>query len=176
MIRAILFCLLSASLSAALAGVYKSIGPDGRVEYTDRPVAGAQPLSTGGSPLEAERTDSAGPRVAAPTDAATPALGPYAAFEILLPEPNATVRNDTGDVQVSLIIEPALLPEHQIRLLIDNQPIAGVVPSTQVVLKEVTLGTHTLQAQITDGRSGQVASTNPVTFHLRKPVPESALP
>jgi hypothetical protein len=174
MIRPFLLCLLVAAHPAGAAGVYKSVGPDG-VEYTDRPVAGSQPLTEVGVAVEARKA-SPDDEMAPEAAAASPGIGPYTAFEIALPEPNATVRNDTGDVQVSLILEPALQAEHRIRLLIDNQPISGIVPSTQVLLKEVNLGTHTLQAQIIDGQSTPVAATQTVTFHMRKPVPEPALP
>lgn len=106
----------------------------------------------------------------------SPKLGPYEAFEIASPEPNATVRSDTGELQVSLILAPAIVPVHRVQLLIDGHPVPGTVPGTQIALKAIVVGTHQLQAQILDELDVPVAYTDPVVFHMRRPVPASRLP
>lgn len=167
----ILLALLLLAHSAVMAGVYKSIGPDGRIQYTDRPISGAQevPIPQTAPPSQAEESER---RPAASIADA----GPYEAFEIASPETNATFRNEKGTVSVSLILAPAILAEHKIRLLVDDQPVPGDIPGTQLALNDMTVGTHRLQAQILDEFDVPIAYTEIVTVHMRKPIPENSLP
>jgi hypothetical protein len=164
------FSLLILFFSQAAAGVYRSIGPDGKVQYTDRPISGAEEvLLPQTNQQTVESPDQQSPKRAADK-------GPYEAFEIALPEPGSTIRTGTGEVQVSLILAPGLIVGHSIRIAVDGNLIPGKIPGTQATLNDVTLGSHSLQAQILDDADVPVASTESVTFHMRKPLPESMLP
>ena len=180
MMRLTILALCGLLAPLAFAGqIYKYVGPDGRVEYSDRPIPEAQALRTSAPTADAGATAS--PAEAAPGDPAAASggaeeTGPYETFEIASPEADAILRSDKGDLAVGLILVPALLPGHKLHLLMDDRAVAGDLPGTQMNLSGVTLGTHQLQAQVLDDLGVPVAYTAPVTFHMRKPVPETPPP
>ncbi len=53
----------------------------------------------------------------------------YDLLRILVPEPDATIRSNAGDIIVSVTNEPGLQPGHRYRLLLDGQPTAEPGPS-----------------------------------------------
>ncbi len=162
--------LLSLAFPAA-AGVYKSMGPDGGVQYSDRPLAGSEPvqIDVRDEPGDSEAT---GPETERPGADS----GPYEAFEVVVPEPNATIRNNEGEVQIGLLIDPALMPEHRLHLELDGQRVPGGAAGAQVMLRGLSFGSHRLRALVVDQLDEVVAATPLVDFHLRKQLPESALP
>ena len=165
--------LLALALAFPAAGeaVYKWVGPDGRVEYTDRPVPGAEPLPS--TPPPPQRPPASAEMAAEPGGAPGGQSGPYEAFEIAAPAPDATLRGPAGGVQVGLILSPALFPGHRIQLLVDDLPVAGDVPGTQLLLRDLAPGTHSLQALILDDLERPVASTGRISFHVRRGPPEA---
>jgi hypothetical protein len=152
---------LSLLIPALAAGqVYKWIDTGGKVHYSDRPVAGAQPLAV---PLQ----KSPPPQDKPPRGQASP--GPYAQFEIVAPADNVTLRDAEGSVQVGLVLDPALMDGHRLQILTDGAPASGDVPGTQLRISGLSLGSHQLQAQIIDANGAMIASSSVVQFHLLKP-------
>ena len=154
----------------ARSGVYRWVDGDGRVHFSDRPVAGAEEV-----PGIQQRS---GP---AASDAATDGepsgdLGTYTAFEIVSPEPNVTLRDAQGQVRVSLLLEPPLAEGHRLQLRLDGQAVSGEARGTQMALDGLPYGSHRLQAEIIDELDVPVAYTTPVDFHLRKPLPNPGEP
>jgi hypothetical protein len=165
-----LILLLSLAFPAA-AGVYKSMGPDGSVQYSDRPLAGSEPVQID---VREEPSDSEAP--GPETERPGAESGPYEAFEVVVPETNATIRNNEGEVQVGLLIDPALMPEHRLQLEVDGQQVPGNTEGTQVILRGLAFGSHRLRVLLVDQLDEVVATTPPVDFHLRKQLPEPAFP
>jgi len=153
----------------ALGEVYKWTDASGRVQYSDRPIQGAQPVpvpTKKASPAEAETTQAAAPGQ----------LGPYTQLEIVTPEPNATVRDAEGRLELGLLLEPAPMEGHRIQILLDGTPIPGQVPGTQIILNGVRVGSHQVQARILDLLDKVVASSAVINFHMRKPLPPEYQP
>ena len=170
----LLFLIFFVSVTQSAAEVYKSIGPNGKVQYTDRPVSGAATVQ-----IEKERPAASAASGEDETDATTVAgseLGPYTTFMIVTPEPNETLRHEAGEVVVSLIIDPPLEPEHNVRILLDGQAAPEDIHTTQFKLDEVAYGSHRIQAEVIDRFDVPIARTGVTDFHLRRPLPESALP
>jgi hypothetical protein len=168
--RPILTLLLTLLAVAAHAGVYRWVDAQGRVQFSDRPMAGAEPV-----PLPAARVEPA-PEAAAAPQAGSGDTGPYTTFEVVTPEPNATLRDAEGKVQISLLLEPSLAEGHRLRVLVNGQSPEGDGQGTQMVIQGLSFGSHRLQAEVLDELGVPVAYTAPVDFHLRKPLPETALP
>ncbi|MEO5573981.1 MAG: DUF4124 domain-containing protein [Gammaproteobacteria bacterium] len=159
----------------ALGAVYKSIAPNGSVTYSDQPQAGAKevelapeppppvkaPAATAG---DAQATAPAGPIPEKP-----PFTG-YTAFAIVSPENDATLRENNGNVEIQLAMEPALYLEagHKITALLDGKPVAEGLTELKLILANIDRGTHTVEAQVSDGTGALLATTNPVTFHLKR--------
>jgi hypothetical protein len=167
--RFLSLCLLLSLPSWGGADVFKWTDDHGRAQYSDRPVAGAEHVPVK-MRSELPRPKSSNEAVLATTD-----LGPYESFEIVRPAANETLRSATGEVPISLIVDPAIAQDHHLRLLLDGQPVPGDAQGTQIALKGLSLGTHRIQAAIFDGEGNRIATTAPVDFHLRTPLPESAL-
>ena len=122
--RALLIPLLLALIPTLVLGqVFKWVDADGKVHYSDRPVSGGRDLGCPG------QEDATRPATARPKPGS---LGPYAQFEILAPEANATVRDAEGKVQVGLVLDPALMEGHRLQILVDDTLLSGEIPGTQI--------------------------------------------
>lgn len=168
--RPLLALILALIAASAGAEVYRWVDSEGRVQFSDRPVTGAEPV-----PLQAPRPEPTPEPEAAPRPAGGD-TGPYASFEVVTPEPNATVRDAEGKVQISLLLEPSLAEGHRLRVLVNGQAPEGEGPGTQMVIQGLPFGSHRLQAEVLDELGVPIAYTAPIDFHLRKPLPETALP
>lgn len=168
LMRLLSLLLLSTLSTLVVAGAYKWTGPDGLVTYSDRPVSGAEMVS-----VEVD------PAIAAPeadVEDGNPGPGPYSSFELANPEANATLRDPEGKVRISLIVDPPLASDHHLQILLDGEPVPGDVEGTQILLQGLDYGSHQVQARVLDELDAAIAQTTLVSFHLRKPLPESALP
>jgi hypothetical protein len=161
MMRTLLIFLSLLIPVLATAQVYKWVDASGKVHYSDRPVTGAEPL-----PVPLKKVPQPQGTPAAPIPASP---GPYAQFEVLTPEPNATLRDAEGNLTIGLVLEPSLMEGHRLQLLLDGGPVTGDVPGTQLMVKGLPFGSHDLQAQILDAGGTLIAASSTVRFHLRKP-------
>jgi hypothetical protein len=157
--------LLLAYCASLAAGVYRWVDADGRVHFSDRRDAGSEQLGIKEHPkgLEAAKT----PEPPASPDAQI--LGPYTAFEIVAPAPNATFIQENNDLAVSLILDPVLIQGHRLEVLLDGVAKPLTEATTQFTLTKLVLGSHRLQVQIRDTDGQPIARTAAETFHLRKP-------
>lgn len=149
----------------ASAGVYKWVGPDGQIHYSDRPMTGSERVS-----VPVQRTEPDSNREATNEESGA-VLGPYGAFEILSPEPNQTLRQAEATLELSLLIDPPLAPGHRVQVVLDGQPVPGDIEQTQILMRDLAYGSHRVQVRIRDDLDITIASSPPVDFHLRKPVP-----
>lgn len=159
----LLACLLA--LPAA-AEVFTYVDAQGNRVYTDHPGSG----SAKRVPLATSNRMSAKPGGAAPvisdkkTD--TTPLFHYDMLRILVPEPDATVRNNAGELIVSVTSEPGLQHGHRYRLLLDGQPTAEPGPSPVFALNNIDRGSHNLSVEILDGQGRTVERTANQPFHM----------
>ena len=171
--------LLSAlACFAANAEVYTYIDKDGNRVFTDQPQRGnAQKLQL--TPPNA-MPNQPGVRMPPPLYApATPALPPgppaYQLLRILVPEPDTTIRANDGALIVSATSDPALLPGHLYRLLLDGKPVGEPGRSPVFPLHNVDRGTHQLSVEIIDTLGRTIEQTPNQPFHMfRVSVAESA--
>jgi hypothetical protein len=156
---------------SAFGQIFKWVDSEGYTQFSDRPRQDAQAIA-----IDLKDTGPSGStEQSASVEGAL--LGPYAAFEVVSPEKNQTLRPAERNVPVSLIIDPPLLPGHQLHLVMDSVPIAvDQAAATQMSLTEVPWGSHQVVAEIHDSKGDPIARTAPVTFHLRKPIPPGVLP
>ena len=167
--RTRLLVILVLLTTASTAGVYRWKDEHGVIHYADRRVADAEELSISSADADqptdetiSDTRDANDPDVEdRPTDA-------YSEFHLAEPEANQTVRTDAGEVSIAILLEPALSRDHEIQLVVDGRSIEGRFSSTQLTLRDVGRGSHTLQAKIVDGEGVTVASTQVVNFHVRK--------
>ena len=167
--RPTLLLLLLTLAASAVAQVYKGVGPDGRVFYSDSPIDQGTKLDLPGmnranQAESAELPDQVG-------DAGH--TGPYDEFDIVSPESDASIHTTDESVGVSLLLKPPMQPEHRLELFLDDVRIDGDPGrQTQFTLSPIARGSHVLQAKIHDPE-GVVATTRTLHFHWLAPVSDA---
>jgi hypothetical protein len=159
-------CLLLASGIAQAQKVYKVIQPDGTVMFTDTP-----PADGSGEEVDVQPLNTT-PPLASPTEAFddTPAAEleqGYSEFRITSPGDDAAIRDNAGNVNVDLKINPSLRAGDTIELTLDGQSIGGG-RKTAITLTNMDRGTHSLQALVKNASGKVVARSNSVTFTLQR--------
>ena len=170
-----LFVLLLVLFPTVLtAEVYRSVGPDGRPVFTDRPVPNATRLNL---PVQTQQT---APNPVSSTLGQSDGNGfpgPYAEFQIVTPADNATIRSAAGELQIGLLLDPPLQDGQLLAVEVDGISASGDLGNgTQFQLTGLTLGSHRLQAKIMDDTGAAVAATPVVNVHFRPPLAEDAPP
>jgi len=147
--RPLLLCLLLIA-QGALAQVYTYIDAEGNRVFTDKPrSSSAQPVILAPSnSVQLNQPGSAEPP-AGPAAVSKMAIH-YQLLRILVPEPDASVHNASGDLIVTATSEPGLLPGHSYRLLLDGQVQGEPSRSPVFPLQHVDRGTHLLAVEIID--------------------------
>ncbi|HQU14572.1 MAG: DUF4124 domain-containing protein [Gammaproteobacteria bacterium] len=163
----VILALWAVPMLASAANVYRWVGKDGSVVFSDQPRPGAQKVVI----PPANVYDPAKLPVPGVTGTAGMAgHAVYASLKITAPGPDATVRQNNGDVAVKVAIHPALRAGEgdTIVLLLDGSRLPHQYAAPDMVIPNVDRGTHTLEAQVV-GPTGNVLTSSPVvTFHLMR--------
>ncbi|MGB5332385.1 MAG: DUF4124 domain-containing protein [Woeseiaceae bacterium] len=165
-----LFILFGALVaSAAHADAYKWTDAEGVVHYSDRPEPGSERVDLGSSTGGQRQAASPGPTSASPSDAAAnEAATPfrYTSLEVSAPAPEETLWNIEGILNVSLALNPALQPNHEVRVYFDG--VAQSVDGTNFQLQEVYRGVHNIQAEILDETGTLMIRSLPNRFYVQQ--------
>ncbi|MCG4452393.1 DUF4124 domain-containing protein [Pseudomonas sp. MMS21-TM103] len=160
--RNLLLCLLLLSLPAA-AQVYTYLDAEGNRVFTDKPRQGnAERIQLAPTNGMHSDTHESPPAVAPPS---APALS-YQMLRILVPQPDATIRDNTGNLIVTATSEPSLHPGHGYRLLVDGQATGETGRSPVFALENIDRGTHQLAVEIVDALGRTVDRTPNQPLHM----------
>lgn len=154
--------------------IYRSVGADGSIIFSDTPSAGAVKVD-----LQETQTIEPPPpprfEYQAPTG---PPAAPYARLEIVNPENDAQIRENSGALNIDVALEPGLSGSDRVVILIDGQEAAAGT-GTSFSLGNVDRGTHRIEA-IIRGADGSTRMRSPAsTFHMLRyhlPPPKPAKP
>ncbi|PIA67199.1 DUF4124 domain-containing protein [Pseudomonas sediminis] len=165
--RTLLLCLLFIT-QAASAQVYTYIDAEGNRVFTDKPrSSNAERVML--APSNSAQMSQTPPTVRmAPPPAVSKPTVHYQLLRILVPEPDASIHNGSGDMIVTLNSEPGLLPGHSYRLLLDGAPQGEISRSPVFSLQHVDRGTHQLVAEIIDSAGLIVERTPAQPFHMHR--------
>lgn len=165
--RTLLLCLLFIT-QAASAQVYTYIDAEGNRVFTDKPrSSNAERVML--APSNSAQMSQPQPTVRmAPPPAVSKPTVHYQLLRILVPEPDASIHNGSGDMIVTLNSEPGLLPGHSYRLLLDGEPQGETSRSPVFSLQHVDRGTHQLVAEIIDSAGLIVERTPAQPFHMHR--------
>lgn len=162
----------------SFGAVYKWVGPDGQVIYSDQPQPGATevelPKFPAAAPAPAPVINSTtAPSTSVPQGEAkkpAPPFSGYRKLSIVKPENDATVRENTGNVRVELATEPEWDPQrgHKVSVLLDGTPMPETYTVTTIDLHNVDRGSHTLQITVLDATGDVLITSQTVTFHLKR--------
>lgn len=149
---------------AAQADVYTYTDADGNKIFTDHPPVNghAKRIEIGPS----NQTSTTITRKLSPPKAAPAPILHYQLLRILVPEPDATIRSQEGDLVVSANSDPLLYEGHNYRLLLDGKPYGEPGRSPVFPLSNIDRGTHQLAVEIVDAQGRTVERTPNQPFHL----------
>ena len=163
-------CLTTAFWLNAETTVYKSKDANGNPIFTDKAASSAETLKINDPitfPAEQIKKDAARfdyQNSKSEADAQEPFQ--YETLQISSPANEETIRQNAGNLQVDFIGPKALAPQHQLELLMDGAIIA-VYNGGPFILEHLDRGTHILQLQISDSKSGEIYLSSPsVQFTL----------
>jgi hypothetical protein len=159
--RKILLTLLVLTCAAAPAEVFKRIGPDGSVHFSDRPGADAEKVDVG--PVQTLKLPPVKPGKTA--QAPRRQAFQYSEFSIVSPASEEGIRANDGNVTVRMALQPALRSGDSVAVSIDGERI-GTGSSTTIQLTNLPRGGHTIQATVIDTEGKELAQAQPVTFYI----------
>jgi len=165
-IRTLLSALCLLPLAAA-AEIYKYVDDNGVTHYTDKPpVKGAKPAAL--PPLQ---TIPSSESLQSP--ASTPAKKKKPPIDYVLaiasPAPEQTFRDTTGEVSVSVSVQPALAEGYGLMYYVDGKAAtAEPVGSTGFSLSGLERGSHAIAVALVDPDGEEVARAG-VNVHLKPP-------
>ncbi|CAM3274845.1 penicillin-binding protein [Pseudomonas floridensis] len=166
-IRSLLMLLSLLCALPVVADVYTYIDANGNRVFTDQPRKNAKrvdiPPSNNMTGTPPTRTLKAQPRQPQP-----PAMFHYQLLRVLVPEPDATISNPSGDLIVTVTSDPALQAGHNYRLLLDGMPVGQPGRSPVFPLSNIDRGTHQLSVEIFDQMGRVLEKTPNQPFHLQR--------
>lgn len=165
----ILLAVLLAPYAASSAPIYKSVGPDGKIIYSDKPVPGAKRVDL--PPINVYKAPPAPAAAAAPPP--PPAQKPgsyYRRIAIVTPSPDATLWNTAYTVDVEALVEPPLnvAAGHRLVAVLDGKPVGEPQAQTHFTLRDVFRGTHTVQVTVQDAKGAALLSSPAVAFYIHQ--------
>ncbi|MGR6035140.1 MAG: DUF4124 domain-containing protein [Candidatus Nitrosoglobus sp.] len=151
----------------AVAGIYKYVTPDGRVEYSDQPREGAAEVKV--TPLQTYAPPPLPKKMITETKSQAQAITAYQ-VSIMTPQDDATVRENTGRVEVAIQVVPSLEEDsnYTLQLLLDGQPVGRAGTRLKYTLTDVDRGTHTLRARLLNPSGISVAQSEVITFYMKR--------
>lgn len=158
---------LSVLIGPAQAEIYRYLDAEGNVTFSNQPPPGVKP-----EPVELGPVNTLGGRgTSSPTAPSTSDQAPedagYEQFAITQPENDTAVRNNAGNITISLDLSPKLKPSHEVYLYLDGVEVGhGAV--TNFALTNVDRGTHQVHAEVKDAKGKVLAKTPSVTFTLQR--------
>ncbi len=141
--------------------VFVSVDKNNVPVFSDNPVPGASQLQI-----------KEGNRMLAvtPTEISRQSVDQTPEFTVAIvkPEPQGTVRENSGTVYVSGQVKPLFAQGLRVRLYLDGQVAAGPSSNANFILHNIDRGEHQLVLELSD-QSGKIIAISPVTtFFLHR--------
>lgn len=152
----------------ATAGIYKSVDENGNVLYSDEPSPGAVEIRKKEIPTVPSVVPEIDTESGTSDEADTAGTGVlYDRIEIVSPEPDTAVRNNAGNLAVSVALQPALKATHSLQLNLDGVQVSRS-RSPVFQLQNVDRGTHTLTAVVINAEGNEVQRSSAISFTMQR--------
>lgn len=149
-----------------LTRVYKVLGSDGSVSFSDTPNEKSETVMV--APIPTIPALAPGKTVYTPQQAKPEEVyDRYSSLSILAPANDSAFFSGSGDVDVILEIKPALLESDKIQIFLDGKLVKSDT-QIQTRLETVYRGTHELRVKLVSS-SGLVHKESTSTFTVHRP-------
>lgn len=162
--------------------IYKTVGPDGKVIFTDKPPADGSGEKVHLGPTNVQPIALPRPlptRKLSPKDKDEPQdLGPVN-FAIVSPQNDATIPPGQRYIVLQVAIEPVPRDGYAFYVVVDGQRWAGTSSGTSLDISALERGSHSLQAVLLDLKGNVLAQSQTVTVHVKRPggrIPDNPAP
>ena len=152
----------TSTATASPTTIYKVVGKDGSVTYTDKPQQNAEPLAFD---VKTQNVVTAA-KVTPPPPAKPAAPKPNYRVVIKSPAPEATIRNNLGEFTISAA-QPGAPKAPIYRLIFDDAPLASN-SSGVFKLSGIHRGAHTYKVELTNNTGKTLASSPLQTLYLHQ--------
>ncbi len=88
--------------------------------------------------------------------------------EIIQPEDNATIRDNTGSAYVSGRIKPVFKRGLKIQLYLDDEPYEKPQTHSMFVLRNIDRGEHQIKMALINDKGKVIATSPSVTFYMHR--------
>ena len=162
-LRALL--ILCLSIPFAVAGqIYKQVGEDGVPAFSDRALPGARQVEvkdpvTFSDDSYQRQYELRKNRMDQESEAEQVRQVSYA-VAITNPADNSAIRDNAGNLTISVSVSPDLLEGHQVELIMDGQKVRNLSGSESARLSNVDRGSHQFTARVVD-RDGKTLARSP---------------
>jgi hypothetical protein len=155
--------------ATASAQVYKRIGPDGQVYFSDQPGPDTEQVEV--RPAQAVSLPPV-PRQTGAAQQPNDVSAAYSEFTVVSPTGDQGVRANDGNVMVSLSLQPELMPGHTVMLNVDGEDGEQIKTGDglTIELSNLSRGLHTVEATVVDAQGNALIQTGPVSFNVLRAV------
>jgi hypothetical protein len=103
-----------------------------------------------------------------PTAQAAPNAAHYERLQVVSPQRNETVRDNSGRVSIEIELRPRLRTKdgHQLRVMLDGALLPGTWRRPRFMLQDVDRGRHSLQVVVTDASGRHLIESESVPFNM----------
>lgn len=167
--KRIFLLFLIFACATASAEVFRRIGPDGQVYFSDQPGPDAERIEVRPVPTVRMPTPELTETTAQPdSEQQEEDAVAYASLSIVSPASGESVRANDGNVTIRMKLEPGLAPGHTIKLKVDGEDgkDMSAVDGTSIRLVSMSRGRHTVEAMVVDDEGNVLIQTEPVSFNV----------
>ena len=160
------FANLVAEESQGGRKVYKSIGEQGEVEFSDVPRSGSQTVTV---PPPNVITPPAVPKTEPVADEKAPDVFKYDSIAITSPPHQHTFTDGSGDAAIAVQVTPPVESRlgHQLEVVMNGQ--ARAISGTGVTFTNLDRGQHIVRARVVDRDGNELIRSQSVTFFVQRP-------
>jgi hypothetical protein len=160
----LLLLVIATPINANTAKVYVWNNEKGELVYSDTPRPGAEEVTT-----KLENTVKlSNPIELQGLDIKKKVIVQKYQVTINQPEDKATIRDNTGSVFISAIIQPIFKRGLTVQLILDGIPYQSPQSSTRFSLRNIDRGEHKIKIQVLNEKGKVIALSKSITFYMHR--------
>lgn len=155
--------------------IYKTVGPDGEVVFSDKPLAGSQSEQVQMGPINVQPIAlprKLPVRKLSPKDQQRDDDGGYSGpinFAIVSPQNGATIPPGQRFIALQVAIDPMPQSEYSFFAVVDGQAWRGGSSGNSLDISALERGSHSVQAVLTDPGGKVLARSQTITIYVKRP-------